>query len=293
MPRIKNDLANHLAASMDARVVKTARLITYEDIGYDPETKTLDEEGVTGETCPMTGKPIWECDCPECTKKMLAPEEGTDEPAEGLSVEEELMRLESMRTQMRKTALEEPPDEHWKIRSGLLEKLNRLKARRTEIEDKLNDPELVAAREKFKSMFPGFPNVDPETRRRAFEAMQDMLAPSIELVDELDVIEDEMNGLEKRLSDIDTAFSQGKPAIKEEPKPVEVKVPPTAIAPEKEPMFMQGLPRPVWGPMVGQAQKAIRALTKISETLDRAGLAKSAYATLRTAQVLQKEIKEG
>jgi hypothetical protein len=320
MPRIKNDLANHLAASMDARVVKTAMgpmgshfsKLTDRELGeivmggrpagrmadahYEgaldelrrrKHSPSVDEEGVTGETCPMTGKPIWECECPECTKKMLASEEGTDEPAEGLSVEEELMRLESMRTQMRKTAIKEPSDEHWKIRAELLRDLHELKMKRTEIEDKLNKPELVKAREEFKKLFPGFPNISGPERRKAASVLKEMLGPSIMLMGELEIVQGEMDDIEERLQEMDAAFAKGEPA------PVEVKLPPTAIAPEGDPMFTEGLPRPVWGPMVGQAQKAIRALTKISETLDRAGLAKSAYATLRTAQVLQKEIKEG
>ena len=114
MPRLKHDQANHLAASMDARMVKSARLITNDDIGYHPDNpdnpddsdeliSSEDEEGMTGEECLMTGKPIWECDCPDCVKKVMESEEGMDDEPD-LSVEEELMRFESKRVNLRKRA---------------------------------------------------------------------------------------------------------------------------------------------------------------------------------------------
>jgi hypothetical protein len=92
---------------MDARMVKSARLVTYKDLGLEPEepTSPLSEEGEMGDECPMTGDKMWKCPCPECEKKRRESEEGTDEPVD-LSVEEELMRLTKAREDGIKKAAE-------------------------------------------------------------------------------------------------------------------------------------------------------------------------------------------
>jgi hypothetical protein len=246
-----------------------------------------DEEGMTGEECVMTGDKVWVCGCPDCKKKREEAEQETDKPADP-SLEEEMLfayeRTQRLRKQGIYTELgqEEPDPERGPdmgtdhatedaLMAELAKEIHILVRRlmsgdRDDPISNLDDDKVNKLQSIHQRLVPSgnLPEGTPANSPEEFEAKMSELLERFR--PDLGQTVDLVRGIREEYGH-------------EPPMMAEAKV--------------QGMVKKAQGKTLQpeKAAKITKALIRISATLDKAGLEKSAYATLRTLQVLQKEIK--